>query len=135
LAKRFDGVGLAQKDIQQAVEIGLIDVDGADIVIANEAFGDIGPEVAKLGVPVSEILDEYQAMQGAVGAIADRFRAVFERHIWEPFVERGLPPDEIPSLLADVNRLTDLATSVVTIELHDRFAAFTADYLSQVGDG
>jgi len=130
LAQRFEGVGLTQTDIQRAVEVGLVELDGAEFVISNEAFADIGPAVAKLGVPVAEILDEYEALRAAVGEIADRFRAVFERHLWDPFVDRGMPTDEIPSLTADVGQLTELATSVVTTELHDRFAAFAAEYLA-----
>ena len=131
LAERFDGIALTQADIQRTVEIGLVEIDGADLVIANESFADIGPAVAQLGVPVPEILDEYVALRSAVGDIADRFRAVFEKHLWEPFVARGMPADEIGSLSADVAKLTELATSVVTTEMHDRFASFADDYLAQ----
>lgn len=134
LALRFKGVGITQADIQRAVEIGLVELDGAEVLIANDAFGEIGPAVAQLGVPVNEILDEYDALRAAVGKIADRFRAVFERHLWEPFVERGMPAEEIPSLTVDVGHLTELATSVVTTELHDRFADFAAEYVAQAED-
>ncbi len=41
------------------------------------------------------------------------------------------PLDEVPALTADVNQLAELATSLVTIELHSRFAAFTDEYLAQ----
>lgn len=74
------------------------------------------------------------ALSAAVSEIADRFRAVFERRLWEPFVDRGMPADEIPSLTADVGQLTELATSVVTTELHDRFAAFAAEYPTRAED-
>lgn len=131
LAQRFEGVVLTQADMQRAVEEGLVELDGTDVIISNESFADIGPAVARLGVPVSEILDEYQALGAAVAEIANRFRAVFERHLWEPFVERGMPADEIPALSADVGQLTELATSVVTTELHDRFAAFATEYLER----
>lgn len=134
LAERFEGVDLTQDDIQRAVEIGLVEIDGADLAISNEAFADIGPAVARLGVPVSEILDEYEALRAVVSDIAERFRRVFERHLWDPFVEAGMPADEVPGLASDVGQLTDLATNVVTIELHDRFAAFAADYLARAED-
>ena len=132
LAERFEGVGLTQEDMQRAAAVGLLEVDGSEVVISNEAFADIGPAVARLGVPVSEILDEYEALQVAVSQIAERFRGVFERHLWDPFVERGMPADEVPSLTSDVRQLTELATSVVTTELQDRFTAFASDYLAKV---
>ena len=131
LAHRFEGVGLTPADIQRAVEVGLVELDGADVLVSNEAFADIGPAVAKLGVPVAEILDEYEMLRDAVGEIADRFRAVFERRLWGPFVDKGMPVDELPTLAANVGQLAELATSVVTTELHDRFAAFAAEYLDQ----
>lgn len=42
-----------------------------------------------------------------------------------------MPTDEIPSLTAHVSQLTELATSVVTTELHERFADFAAEYLAR----
>lgn len=130
-AQRFEGVELSPADMARAVAIGLVELDGSDIVLANGAFADIGPSVARLGVPVSVILDEYEALRIAIDAIAERFRVVFEQHMWEPFVDRGMPVNEVPSLTAEVGQLAELATSVVTRELHDRFAAFTADYLAR----
>jgi len=41
-----------------------------------------------------------------------------------------MPTDEIPSLTSDVKQLTELATSVVTTELHDQFTTFAAEYLA-----
>ena len=40
-----------------------------------------------------------------------------------------MPAEEMNSLTAAVNQLTELATSVVTAELHDRFAAFAEQYV------
>ena len=60
LAERFDGVGLSQADMQRAAALGLIDLDGTDVVVKHEAFAEIGPAVARLGVPVGDILDEYE---------------------------------------------------------------------------
>ena len=42
--------------------------------------------------------------------------------------------DEMPSLVAAVSQLTELATSVVTAELHERFAAFAEQYLARAVD-
>lgn len=131
LAERFEGIELAQTDIQRAVEVGVVELDGAELVIANAAFADIGPAVARLGVPISTILDEYDELGVAVDGIADRFRAVFEEHLWKPFVERGMPAAEVSSLTTDVGKLTELATSVVAAELGDRFAAFAAEYVAR----
>ena len=117
--------------MQRVVDIGLAELDGADVIISNKAFADIGPAVAKLGVPIEEILDEYEALRQAVDVIASRFQAVFEKHLWKPFKSQGMPVDKIPTLAADITQLSNLATNVVTTELNDRFSAFAAEYISQ----
>lgn len=134
LAKRFDGVELSQQDIQRGAELGLIKIEGTEVEITNEAFADMGPAVAHLGVPVSRILDEYEALQVSVAGIAERFVAVFEEYLWEPLVADGLDAADIPKLTADVGQLTELASSVVTVELHERFSKFTEEYLKRGQD-
>ena len=134
LAERFEGVGVSQADIQRAAKIGLVELDGTDVVISNEAFADMGPRVASIGLSVSEILDEYEALTSAVAAIAARFRTVFETHVWSDFEASGMPPDRIGEITTDVAELTALATNVVTVELHERFAAFADEYISQATD-
>lgn len=132
LAARLEGVELTTENMQRAVEIGLIEIDGAEIVVSAPAFLDIGPAVIAMGIPVSVVLDEYEAMAKAVDGVAERFRQVFEEHRWAGFEERGMPVDELADLTTDVERLTSLATAVVTAELQSRFAAMAADYLARV---
>ena len=87
-----------------------------------------------MGIPVSEILDEHKGLVITVNGIAERFREVFQRHFWEPFVRKGMPAEEMPSLTVAVTQLTELATSVVTAELHERFAAFAEQYLARAAE-
>ena len=123
-AARFAGVDITQEDIQRAVQIGLVELDGTELSISNETFIDLGGAVLRMGIPVSEILDEQEALTISVNGIAEWFREVFQRHFWEPFVRKGMPAEEMPSLTMAISQLTELATSVVTAELHKRFAAF-----------
>ena len=45
-----------------------------------------------------------------------------------------MPTDEIPSSVQMWGHLTELATSVVTTELHDCFTAFAAEYVARAED-
>ena len=121
---------ITQEDIQRAVRIGLVELDGAELSIPNGGFFDLGAAVARMGISVSEILDEHEALMISVNGIAKRFRKVFQRQFWEPYVAKGMPAEEMSSLAAAVSQLTGLATSVVTAELHERFAAFAEQYLA-----
>ena len=120
-AERFAGVDITPDDIQRAIRIGLVEFDGAELSIPNEVLIDLGAAAARVGIPISEILDE-------------RFRTVFHRHFWEPYADKGMPAEEMNSLTTAVNQLTELATNVVTAELHDRFAAFAEQYLAQAAE-
>ena len=131
-AERFAGVDITQEDIRRAVQIDLVELDGGELSVPNECSIDLRAAVARMGVPVSEILDEHEALMISVRGIAERFREVFKRHFREPFVRMGMPAEEMPSLTAAVNQLAELATSVVTGELHERFAAFAEHYLARV---
>ena len=65
-AGRFAWVDITQGDIQRAVWIGLVELDGAELSIPNEAFIDLGADAARLGIPVSEVLDEHEALMISV---------------------------------------------------------------------
>ena len=125
---------ITQEDIQRAVQIGLVQLEGAERSVSNEAFIDLGAAVARRGIHASEILDEREALKISVNGIADRFREVFQRHFWDPFVSKGMPAEEMPSLTMALSQLTELATSVVTAELHVRFAAFAEQYLARAAE-
>ncbi len=130
-ASKFAGIELTQADMRKAAAIGLIEVDGTDVIVANASFADVGPAIASQGIPVSEMLDEYEALQVAVDGIAERFRKVFETRLWADFVDAGMPADEIPKLSTAADQLAQLATTSVTAELNARFAAFVEEYVSQ----
>ncbi len=80
LAERFAGMDINPEDIQRAVRIGLVELDGTELSVPNEAFIDLGAAVARMGMPVSEILDEHEALIVSVNGIAERFREMFQRH-------------------------------------------------------
>ena len=116
---------ITQEDIQRVVRIGLVELDGVEVSIPSDAFLDLDAVVARMGIPISKILDEHETLMISINGIAERFREVFQRRFWKPFVVKGMLADEMPFLMAAVSQLTDLATSVVTAELHERFAAYT----------
>ncbi len=131
LARRFEGVGLTQEEIQRAESIGLIEIDGSEVVVRNPPFADIGPAVARLGVPVSDMLDEYEALKPAIDDMAERFRTVFDRHLWQSYVAEGMQAERIPELTDAAGRLARLASALIEAELNARFADFVQDYVNQ----
>jgi DNA-binding transcriptional MerR regulator len=134
LLGRFAGALVTQDDVRRAIALGLLEVDGTDAVVPDAAFAETGPALARLGIPVGEILDEYAALQETVEAMVERFRGVFERNVWARFVADGRPPDAVPSLVADVEQLADVAVTVVGTALRAQFAALAERYLADAAD-
>lgn len=133
-AQKYEGANVTQADIQRAADLGLLSLDGADIVVRNAAFADIGAEVARMGIPVSVVLDETESLHRAVTGIADRFREVFDAYLWQPFASAGMPQERLGELVTDANRLTQLATRVLVTELNEQFAAFIDDYARRAAE-
>jgi DNA-binding transcriptional MerR regulator len=139
-AAMFGGREVTADIAQRALALDLIALDGAEIVVKSPRFLEIGSELARSGIPLGEILDELEQLQSVTDDIAQRFTGVFERHIWTPFVERGLPPGEIRQLTESLQRLSTLAEGVVVVALRDalrraagRFIADQASALDEAG--
>ena len=77
--------------------------------------------VERMGIPVSEILDEHEAFMTSVNGNAERFHEVFQRHFRELYVVKGMPAEEMSSVDDGRQPTHRLATSVVTAELHEQY--------------
>lgn len=132
LAARFVGAPLTGEDLQRAQALGLMRLaDDGQIEVPVPAYAEIGPAIAAAGVPTAVILDEYEHLADVVDTIAGRFADVFDEHFWKPFVDRGLPADDLPALTSTARQLTDLASSTVVQLLRARFADLVDDHLQQ----
>lgn len=140
LGRHFpDGV-LTFDSVQRAMAMGLVGLDDGHVVVHSPRFLEIGSELARLGIPIDETLDEYEELERATAAVAARFTQLFERHLWAPFVERGLPADEVRNLVELLQRLTELAEGVVGVTLRrslkraaGAFVAAQAEQLQEAG--
>jgi DNA-binding transcriptional MerR regulator len=129
-AKLFSGQKITPGIIRRALRLGLVSMDGLDIVVRNPKFLEIGIELARIGIPVSETLEEFEVLQSMTDAIAERFTGVFERHMWDPFVAAGLPGDQIRPLTESLQRLSALAESVVDVALREALRRKASEFLA-----
>ncbi len=125
---------VTQADIQRANEVGLIALDGADVLVRTPEFLEIGPAVAAHGVPISVMLDEYDAMRKSTKKTAKRFQAVFDEHLWAEFEANGMDAGDIAALTEAATQLSQLATASITAELHAHFAEFVQSYITRAED-
>jgi hypothetical protein len=66
-----------------------------------------------VGVPLSQALDEYQQLCQDLTIVAERFVSLFEGFVWEPFVQRGWPIEELAGVTETLQRLRPAASTSV----------------------
>jgi DNA-binding transcriptional MerR regulator len=127
----FAGQAITPPIIQRAIRMGLVGLDGISVTVKSPKLLAIGLELVRAGIPVKETMDELETLQGMGDSIAERFTAVFERNMWEPFVAAGLPADQIRPLTESLRRLSALAEAVVNAVLRDALRRKAGEFLAQ----
>ncbi len=130
LAARFPDGAVTPQLVQRVMALGLVGFTDDRLVVNSPRFLQIGSELAALGIPVEEIIDQYELLQEATAAVAERFTELFERHLWAPFVARGLPAAEVHHLSEVLQRLTTLAEGVVNVTMRQSLKSAESAFLS-----
>jgi DNA-binding transcriptional MerR regulator len=130
LAEHLPDVELDARLVQRVAALGLVvpvttdDEAGSDrgpghveVLVHDPSFLRIGRELLDLGVPADVILDEYEVLRDQAGRIAERFTEVFRSHLWEPFVQAGMPAGDVDTMVDALERLGGLAEDVVVMAL------------------
>jgi DNA-binding transcriptional MerR regulator len=127
----FAGQRITPAVIQRAIHMGLVGFDGISVTVKSPKLLAIGLELVHAGIPVTEMMDELETLQGMADSIARRFTAVFEHNMWEPFVAAGLPADQVRPLTESLQRLSTLAQAVVDAVLRDALRRQAGEFLAQ----
>lgn len=123
LTERFAGVELDAKVMQRAVRLGLVELEDDGVRVPEPRFLEIGSELLARGLTPNEVLDEWERVATGMQSIAERFGATFDRHVWQPFVARGMPDNELHDVTESLERMHALGTEIVMIALQRALAA------------
>ncbi|MGI8808284.1 MAG: MerR family transcriptional regulator [Acidimicrobiales bacterium] len=115
---------------RRAVELGIVELRGADIVVRRPRFLRIGQELVELGLSVEEVLEEYAHLRAAADEIACRFATLFEHRFWQPAMDVGLDEARVTELTATLARLRSLASSIVEAAVGDAIDRAATDRLA-----
>jgi hypothetical protein len=91
--------------------------DDGRIRVVDQRFLEAGAVLSELGVPADVTLDEWEALAAHADEIAERFVAVFERHLAPADWEDGLGTDEARALAETLARLHATARVILTAAL------------------
>lgn len=110
----------------RAIELGLIVPQDDGFLVPSPSLLRAGAELAAVGVPLSATQDALAALRDDMNRIAARFVAMFERHVWKPYVEAGMPADRLPEVTAALRRTRPLAAISVHAVLAQAMQRATA---------
>lgn len=117
LVRRFPEAMEDPRLALRAVELGLVVPEGDGFRIPSPSLLKAGSELVAVGVPLSVTQDEVAALRADMARIAARFVALFERYVWEPFAEAGMPAEQLSSVTDALRRIRPLAAVAVQATL------------------
>lgn len=132
LAQRFEGQPLDADSINRAVQLGLVElsVDGT-ATVPDARFLEVGSQLARLGVGLGTILDEWEVLAGVTAEVADRFVAVFDTQVLGSDWRERADAEVAERAAATLPTLVELAHTVLAAALD---AALAEAVDREVGD-
>ncbi|MGI8425871.1 MAG: MerR family transcriptional regulator [Actinomycetota bacterium] len=120
--------------LERAVSLGLLEPQGRDYRVISPRLMSVGAELVAAGVPLQAVLDQHELLAVDAKAIADRFVALVDEYVWEPFVMAGLPGDRLAEITETILRLRPAALVAVQASLEAAMEnAVAASTAKQVG--
>lgn len=89
---------------------------GAGDQATGQRIAEIEASLRELGLSSRQIEEARAKVREHVEAIAEIFEQVWRETIWEPFVEAGMPEEEVPRVQAAAARVRPLALDAVVAQ-------------------
>lgn len=103
--------------LKEAVDMGILEVDGERFKVNSPRLLHAGAELAKAGIPLDAVAAELRRLRRDVDRIAGRFVEMTATHIFDRYDDDLPPAEEVPKLAELIWRLRPLAEMVVDAEL------------------
>ncbi len=119
---------LRQVNARSSPKLHNLKLHDGRVEVADVAFLEAGSGLAKMGVPLDEILDQSEVVQDLIVKVTTQFEGVFAKYFWDEFESAGYPENKIDQVLEQVEQLSKLAHTVVTASLRQEFQKLADTY-------
>ncbi|QES47080.1 MerR family transcriptional regulator [Streptomyces venezuelae] len=110
------GPAATPQDTRRAAALEYVRVEGDTVTFPSRRLLEATVALVRQGVPLSEILDAGEFVQSQAAALADRFVALFRRHVIGPEGLGRLSAAQLEHVTEAVAALRPVAGEVVTTE-------------------
>ena len=101
----------------RAVETGLANVDGDDVVIPNPRFFDVGLELLAEGFPPRAMVEVAASIAAAMEEVARMCVSFVNEHVWRDFEAAGMPPADAARVAGGIQRMRPRAQAAADAAL------------------
>jgi DNA-binding transcriptional MerR regulator len=128
ISRMLDAGGEAGDEVMRLAATLRAPVGEAAVADPAERIARIVASLQELGLDLDEIEAATARIRDHLERIAEIFEGVWRETIWEPFVEAGMPDDQLPGIQAAATRVKPLALDAVV-------ALFTIAMDAQIESG
>ena len=118
----------------RAMGNGIVEPEGDHFKVRSPALLRAGSEMVAVGVPLEATLDEVALLRADLDRIAARFVQLFDRWVWQPFVQAGMPAERLPEVTDALRRMRPLAgvtmNALLAEAMERQTAAITAGQMT-----
>jgi DNA-binding transcriptional MerR regulator len=133
LVNHFPAGSLTPELMTRATELGLVQATGdGNLRVADRRFLDTGAALAHLGVPLADVLDEWEELVQHTDQLAHRFIDLFERHLAPQGWQDNLDAAGTRDLATTLTRLQTTARQVTVAALDSSLARTGRERLGQL---
>jgi DNA-binding transcriptional MerR regulator len=111
--------------VARALETGLAAVDGDDVVVRNPRLFDVGLELLAEGFPPRAMVDVAAEIAAAMDHVAQLCVSFVDEHLWQGFVDAGMPAADAERVVAVIQRMRPRAQAAADAALAEAMEKHT----------
>ena len=115
----------------RAVETGLAQTDGDDVVIPNPRFFDVGLELLAEGYPPRAMVDVAAEIARAMDQVAKMCVSFVDEHLWRGFVDAGMPAADAERVAGVIQRMRPRAQAAADAALAEAMEKHSDEVFTQ----
>lgn len=108
-----DMFGADMRALAHAVRMGVLVPERDRFRVPSPRLLAAARQMVEVGYPIGALLDEAELLTTDLDEVAERWVALFRTHVWDPHVERGMPPEELQTMTEFLQRMRPLLGEIV----------------------
>jgi DNA-binding transcriptional MerR regulator len=103
-----------ERDLKRAQKLGLLRrrPDG-ELEYTSARIAAVGPALHELGLTLDQVLDITAQIRAHADGLAELFERVWLEHIWQPFLDAGMPEEQLAGMPDTARTVQPLALDAV----------------------